>query len=155
MTLAKIVDGAITEHPVPYSELRKRFPSTSFPKNINDADLTSFGYVSVVNTVPPSFNSETEQLTETTPTLVNGVWVQQWLKTDLTNEEQAAIAAAAQEQKVVNARSLRNSKLLETDYLALSDATLTDEMRTYRQALRDVPAQAGFPDNITWPTKPS
>ena len=49
----------------------------------------------------------------------------------------------------------RNKRLAETDYLALSDATLTDEMRTYRQALRDLPANTTDPANPTWPTKPS
>jgi len=51
-------------------------------------------------------------------------------------------------------RSERNSLLAETDYLALSDTTLSSEMSTYRQALRDVTSQSGFPTNVTWPTKP-
>lgn len=51
-------------------------------------------------------------------------------------------------------RSQRNSLLAETDYLALSDTTLTSDMATYRQALRDIPSQAGFPTNVTFPTKP-
>ena len=52
-----------------------------------------------------------------------------------------------------NVRRDRNRKLAETDYLALSDNTLADNMKTYRQELRDVPKQSD-PDNITWPTKP-
>ena len=55
--------------------------------------------------------------------------------------------------KWANVRRERNSKLAETDYLALSDNTLADNMKTYRQELRDVPKQSD-PDNITWPTKP-
>ena len=55
--------------------------------------------------------------------------------------------------KWANVRRDRNSKLAETDYLALSDNTLADNMKTYRQELRDVPTQSD-PDNITWPTKP-
>ena len=55
--------------------------------------------------------------------------------------------------KWANVRSERNKKLAETDYLALSDNTLADNMKTYRQELRDVPTQSD-PDNITWPTKP-
>ena len=51
-------------------------------------------------------------------------------------------------------RAKRNSLLAETDYLALSDTTLSSDMATYRQALRDVTSQAGFPSNVTWPTKP-
>ena len=52
-----------------------------------------------------------------------------------------------------NVRSERNKKLAETDYLALSDNTLSSDMETYRQELRDVPTQSD-PDNITWPDKP-
>lgn len=51
-------------------------------------------------------------------------------------------------------RSERDSLLAATDWTANSDVTMSDEMRTYRQALRDVPAQAGFPDDVTWPVKP-
>ena len=52
-------------------------------------------------------------------------------------------------------REERNRRLAETDYLALSDATLSEEMRTYRQALRDLPANTSDPANPTWPVKPS
>ena len=55
--------------------------------------------------------------------------------------------------KWANVRRERNSKLAETDYLALSDNTLSSDMETYRQELRDVPTQSD-PDNITWPDKP-
>ena len=51
-------------------------------------------------------------------------------------------------------RDDRNRLLSETDYLALSDATLTDDMKTYRQALRDLPANTTDPANPVWPTKP-
>ena len=58
----------------------------------------------------------------------------------------------------VAARMKRNTLLSAYDWTVLSDAPLSDakkaEYLTYRQALRDVPAQTGFPDNITWPTKP-
>lgn len=50
------------------------------------------------------------------------------------------------------ARSIRNSELGQTDFHALSDREMSPEMREYRQALRDVPQQAGFPQNIEWPT---
>jgi len=51
-------------------------------------------------------------------------------------------------------RRQRNQLLAETDYLALVDATLTDEMRAYRQDLRDLPANTADPANPVWPTKP-
>ena len=65
-----------------------------------------------------------------------------------------ALTAYQTAEKWKNVRSDRNRRLAETDYLALSDQTLSTEMSTFRQALRDVPSQSD-PDNITWPTKPS
>ena len=58
-------------------------------------------------------------------------------------------------QQLENLRRERNRLLAETDYLALADATLTDEMRAYRQALRDLPANTADPANVVWPTKPN
>ena len=52
-------------------------------------------------------------------------------------------------------RAKRNHLLAETDYLANTDVTMTDEMRAYRQALRDLPANTSDPSNPTWPTKPA
>ena len=52
-------------------------------------------------------------------------------------------------------RARRNQLLAETDYLALSDVTLSTEMAEYRQALRDLPANTSDPANPTWPVKPS
>jgi len=51
-------------------------------------------------------------------------------------------------------RTERNILLAETDWWALSDRTMTQAEIDYRQALRDVTAQEGFPTDITWPTKP-
>ena len=50
-------------------------------------------------------------------------------------------------------RAQRDELLIESDSKVWPDY-ITDDWRTYRQALRDVPAQAGFPTNITWPPKP-
>ena len=65
----------------------------------------------------------------------------------------AAIEVAA-EQALVRLRSKRNQLIAETDYLALSDAKLTDDMKLYRQTLRDLPANTTDPANPVWPTKP-
>jgi hypothetical protein len=51
-------------------------------------------------------------------------------------------------------RSKRNSLIASTDWWGSSDRTMTAEETAYRQALRDVPSQAGFPADVTWPTKP-
>ena len=54
-------------------------------------------------------------------------------------------------------REERDRRLAETDWWAGSDVTMSDAWKTYRQALRDAPAQDGVTglDNVTWPTKPS
>ena len=58
------------------------------------------------------------------------------------------------EDNEANLRSTRNRLLAETDYLACADFTLTAEMRAYRQALRDLPANTADPANPVWPVKP-
>lgn len=72
--------------------------------------------------------------------------------------DQSLVDAAAAELVTENAwsnlRTKRMNLLVETDYLALSDVTLSEDMRTYRQALRDLPANTSDPANPTWPTKP-
>lgn len=51
-------------------------------------------------------------------------------------------------------RYVRDDLLAETDWWAVADRTMTDAEISYRQALRDISAQEGFPTTITWPTKP-
>jgi hypothetical protein len=54
----------------------------------------------------------------------------------------------------IQVRAERDGLLVASDHMALADR-ITDEWRTYRQSLRDVPAQSGFPTNVTWPVEPS
>ena len=69
--------------------------------------------------------------------------------------EENAWAAGENDRLSDEIRAKRNSLLAETDYLALSDTTtLSSDMAAYRQALRDVTGQSGFPTSVTWPTKP-
>tara|TARA_R110002072_G_scaffold103615_1_gene227325 strand:- start:102 stop:389 length:288 start_codon:yes stop_codon:yes gene_type:complete len=89
---------------------------------------------------------------------INGVKVQftDAEETARDNEE-AAWANAAPARALEELRTRRNRLLAETDYLALSDSTLTDNMKTYRQALRDLPSgkdTVAKCENATWPTKP-
>jgi hypothetical protein len=53
----------------------------------------------------------------------------------------------------VDIRTKRNLLIVESDWMANSDVTMSDEWRTYRQSLRDITTQSD-PSNITWPTKP-
>ena len=77
------------------------------------------------------------------------------------SDKMATIDAAA---PMVELRKQRDAKLAETDWTALSDVTLSDNMKTYRQALRDLPASAdgkdaslkdGVLENVKWPLKPT
>mgnify|MGYP001197894132 FL=1 len=71
-------------------------------------------------------------------------------------EEQAwADGAVARAQAEL--RRERNRRLAETDFYALSDVTMSSDMQTYRQNLRDLPDGKDTVDkcnNVTWPTKP-
>ena len=51
-------------------------------------------------------------------------------------------------------RAERHALLAACDWMALSDVTMSFEWSAYRQALRDVTDQVGFPDNVTWPIAP-
>ena len=77
------------------------------------------------------------------------------------SDKMTAIDAAAPMKEL---RLQRDAKLAETDWTALSDVTLTDNMKTYRQALRDLPAsddgknatlKDGVLENVKWPQKPA
>lgn len=62
------------------------------------------------------------------------------------------------EDRAKAAREKRDGLLAETDYLLMPDYPISEEalaaLKTYRQALRDVPEQTGFPNTIEWPSKP-
>lgn len=87
------------------------------------------------------------------------------IKSDGSEQSLGIVAAANQntpfgpvqsEEQEMLSRSLRDSYLLETDWWALSDRTITDDQIAYRQALRNMTAHANWP-NLTeddWPTKP-
>ncbi len=71
--------------------------------------------------------------------------------------EEKAWADGALGRAQANLRSRRNQLLAETDFYALSDVTLSDDMKTYRQELRDLPSGKDTVEkcnNVTWPTKP-
>ena len=86
-----------------------------------------------------------------------------WASLCVSEHNTAVDLIASQQQKELleaptpeeEARSIRDALLRETDWWALSDNTMTEDQAAYRQELRDITAQAGFPDNITWPQEPT
>ena len=69
-------------------------------------------------------------------------------------EQEAAYKASKDAEQAKSVRTSRNDKLTETDWRFRSDMTPSQAWKDYCQALRDVPAQAGFPWTITWPVAP-
>ena len=74
------------------------------------------------------------------------------------NQIVTAINTPTVEQLAESARAKRNQLIAETDYLMMPDYPVSAEVRasveTYRQSLRDITEQAGFPESIEWPVRP-
>ena len=89
---------------------------------------------------------------------INGVRVQFTAEEETARDaEEKAFADAAPARALASLRDKRNRLLAETDYYALSDVTMSNDMKTYRKDLRDLPAGKDTVDkcnNATWPTKP-
>ena len=89
---------------------------------------------------------------------INGNRVQYTAEEEAARDaEEQAWADGAFNRAIASVRAKRNGLLAETDYLALSDNTLTSDMTTYRQNLRDITNGVDTVDkcnNIDWPTKP-
>lgn len=145
------------------SEARKRNPNISLPKIWNDNIFEVLGVDPVFETPRPTPSGAYKEVVR------DGVeqdsdnnWVQKWVERDMfsdnddetKSEQEAAYQAILDTKKALNVRTRRNKLLQETDWLGLSDVTMSTEWATYRQALRDVPAQSGFPNDVTWPTEP-
>ena len=95
-----------------------------------------------------------------------GNWVEKYVAKDMFADIEGGKTKSEQEKEyqatldaatAANHRSTRNSKLTETDWTAMSDVTMADDMKTYRQALRDLPTHKNWPnlEDADWPTKPS
>lgn len=100
----------------------------------------------------------------------NGNWVHAWTERDMFTEytdgegvvqtvsaQQTAYQATLDAKAAASVRAQRDQLLAETDFYALSDVTMSAEMATYRQALRDITAHENFPYDLAeddWPTKP-
>ena len=89
---------------------------------------------------------------------INGEKVQFTAEEETARDaEEQAWADAAPARALARLREKRNRLLAETDFYGNSDVTMSDDMKTYRQALRDLPDGKDTVekcDNATWPTKP-
>jgi len=104
------------------SQLRKDNPKTSFPENVSDAMLAEYGVYPVTRTDPPSFDSETQMVSQGIPALVGGVWTQTWELVELTEEQLAERTAQRREaakQRRVESESLEQALNLIAEELVL------------------------------------
>jgi hypothetical protein len=149
----KITNGTVDTYPYSVGQLRRDNPNTSFPKQVPDAILAEYGVYPVTLLASPDIDGRTQRVTqEAQPTLVGGNWTIGWTTSSKTAEE----VQEYDDGVAASNRGKRNNLLAETDYLALTDVTLTADMTTYRQALRDITTHANWPNlaDSDWPTKP-
>ena len=146
-------NSIVIEYPYSIEKLRSDNPETSFPAVMSEEELNAWGVYSVEEQNPPAYNERLESIRYKGPELNSeiGSWVVKWEKRSHTADEMKLITKA--ESSIV--RTKRNDLLQKSDYTQLNDfpGTESDKLKyqTYRQALRDLPNQEGFPWELSWP----
>jgi len=147
----KATNGTVDTFPYNIGQLRRDNPNTSFPRVVPETTMAAYNMFPVELGVELTFDPLTQKIeAAATPVLTNGKWMLPKTVVALTATEIADMTAA----KAQDVRSQRDKLIADTDWMALSDSTLTPAWAAYRQALRDVTAQAGFPHTVDWPVKP-
>jgi len=144
----RIINDTIN-YPYTINELREAYPNVSLPSTITDESLIEWDMY-VVQPTPMPVNY-IKNITEGTPTLIDGVYYKSWVETDATTAE----ISYRVENQWETIRIQRNELLTECDWTQLADIpSETKEAWTiYRQALRNITTQSS-PFSITWPVKP-
>lgn len=151
MTHVLIKNGTVAAYPYSPGQLLADNPGTSFPNDIPDATLASWGVYPVEATTAPS-PSPTQRLRERKPIYVGGKWTQRWELVDLSADELSNKRA----QALRALRQERNDKLRDTDFTQLADSPVDKAAwAQYRQALRDLPNVTPDPLNPVWPPAPT
>lgn len=139
--LVKLLDGK----PVCYGGI-------TFPDDVSRASAESAGYICMESDTEPEFYTRWVHTPADSPDNVSdkssGIGS---IAIVLTDAEYDTVLAASARQK-------RDRLIATTDYLVTPDYPIDDDrlakVKIYRQALRDIPEQSGFPRTITWPEKP-
>jgi hypothetical protein len=142
-------DGSIDRYPYTLTDLKRANPGTSFAKQISDETAAGFNCFPVAPTEPPAADYTINL--ERTAVKQGGSWVEEWIATPATPEQ----IAKRTEAKATEVRQQRNALLADCDWTQLPDSPADHEAwAAYRQELRDVTAQEGFPWDVTWPEAP-
>jgi len=132
------------------SEFRAMFPNTGFPVQLTEQIINDFGG-DVVFEGPQAQPSRYQVGFRDGVEQINGKWFTKYSVSDMDDEAKAALDA----QQAKSVRDDRTNRLSESDWTQLADAPVDKTAwATYRQALRDVTTQDGFPWSVTWPVKP-
>jgi hypothetical protein len=122
-----------------------------YARRLTDEQVTHFGVHKKQIVTPPYHDAATQHLEEGPALLIDGVWTQNYIVTELSADESAAKVGT--QWTVIRAE--RNKLLVASDWTQLPDAPVdAAAWATYRQALRDVTDQAN-PFAIVWPESPS
>lgn len=148
---ARIYSDHIT-WPYTLDNLRQDESGTSFPARIMPELLAEFGVVSV-SVDPEPFTDHQNDAVRDDPVQENGAWVQHWHLEPLDPERSAQ--KLSQQQAVVRAE--RDRLIAQTDWTQGKDIpdAVSQQWASYRQALRDIPQQTGFPWAVSWPQAPA
>ena len=149
-------------------EWRKEYSNTSFPAVWTQDTLDFMKLDAVLPSPPATTTAYQTSVRDGVEQDSKGNWVEKYVAKDMfadttvdgktvtKAEHEKAYQEALDEVTGENNRSTRNSKLAETDFYALSDVTMPDNVKTYRQALRDLPTHKNWPnlEDADWPSKP-
>ena len=149
-------------------EIRRSMPNTSLPRVWTSSICDSLGIDPVLAAPAPVPSGEYKVVSRNGVTQdALGNWVQAYVERDMfadyVDEEGATVTKASQEEAytarkneeaATAVRAERDKLLASCDWMGMSDVTMSAEWATYRQALRDITGQAGFPLDVTYPTKP-
>jgi len=131
-------------------EFRAMFPNTGFPVQLTEAIINDFGG-DVVFEGPQAQPSRYQVAFRDGVEQIDGKWFIKWSVADMEQEAKDALDA----QQAASQRAYRNTLLSDSDWTQVLDAPVDQTAwAAYRQALRDVTAQEGFPWDIEWPVKP-
>lgn len=158
---AKITNNIVDVYPYSIGQLRVDNPNTSFPEGMSVEQFAEWDVYPVTVVADPSYDPLTHKIQQAAePVLVSGAWVVSKTVVTLTAEEIQDNSDA----EAALIRGKRDKLLSESDWVTVKavDQNAQDGLGIqvpqvwldYRQALRDVTSQAGFPYNVTWPTAP-
>jgi len=151
MSYAKIINNSLDQYPYTLADFRAENPNVSYPKNMSQAVLEGYGLFLVTEGDKPSYDERTQSVSlSSVPQEVNSEWKLVRSAVQKTADEIQDYDTSLE----ANIRNERNAKLSATDWWGISDRTMTAAEATYRQDLRDITSQEGFPYTLDWPTEP-